>query len=409
MLALSSQGALAASQVSSVEAYPGITYAVYTTGGARPTTIHVTSLNLSSSEINIVATSSIERGLRPSAFAALRGAQIVINGDLFSPLGFRPAGLARGETITWEDSVDDAISGFIAFSKGASGTAATISPPTEVAAALEMAVSAAVGGRPLLVSAGAALDPECDDTATLACMPAPRTAVATSSDGRTLYLIVADGWQAGSYGISAAELAVFVAVDLGARSALQLDSGSASAMFIENQGGLVSSPSDGAERTVANHIAVLHGELPPGAIQGGVFDTVVGGEMIIGATVTLDTGAEVTYTGELWSFAVSPRYVCASGSAPGFQDQTQCRQILSGRAEYASMALLPEGVERPDGGATSGDAGPGSDAGVDDPPGEGCGCTSGGPRGSGPLAVLALFGALFAIRLRWKSPLRDAP
>jgi uncharacterized protein (TIGR03382 family) len=193
-----------------------------------------------------------------------------------------------------------------------------------------------------------------------------------------MYLIVADGWQAGSYGVTAAELATFIAVDLDADRALMLDSGSASTLFIENQDGVVSSPSDGVERQVANHLAVKHGALPPGVIQGHVFDTVVGGEPLTGVQVRLDTGEELTYTGDgLWSFVVAPRWVCVTGSHPGYLDQTQCRQILSGEAEFASLALIPEDAPRPDGGGVGG----GGDAGVDpgDPPDSGC--SAAGSRG----------------------------
>ena len=308
--------------------------------------------------------------------------------------------------ITWEDSLDDGLSGFIAFVKTAQGTTATISPPADVVSELGVDVAAAVGGRPALVGQGTALDPECEDPPSLPCTAAPRTAVATSADGRTLFLVVVDGWQPGSYGLRSAELAVFLAADLGVRSALQLDSASASTMHVASLGGLVSSPSDGNERPVANHLAIFHGQLDPGSIQGGVFDTVVGGDKLLGATVTLDTGETTTYTGDtLWSFVVPPRYVCATGSADGFQDQTQCRQISSGENEFASMALLPNGVNQPDAGpGSAADGGPGGDgdAGVNPEDSGGCGCLaatvkpSDNPARDLP-AVLACWGLLLVV------------
>ena len=404
--ALVSPIADAATRISTTVAYPGIDYEVWQQGGQRPTTIHVLRVDLSSAEITVIATPSADRGVTSTEYAAASGAQIVINGDLFDPAQFRPAGIARGDGITWEDSLDDGLSGFIAFVKTAQGTTATISPPADVVSELGVDVAAAVGGRPALVGQGTALDPECEDPPSLPCTAAPRTAVATSADGRTLFLVVVDGWQPGSYGLRSAELAVFLAADLGVRSALQLDSASASTMHVASLGGLVSSPSDGNERPVANHLAIFHGQLDPGSIQGGVFDTVVGGDKLLGATVTLDTGETTTYTGDtLWSFVVPPRYVCATGSADGFQDQTQCRQISSGENEFASMALLPNGVNQPDAGpGSAADGGPGGDgdAGVNPEDSGGCGCLaatvkpSDNPARDLP-AVLACWGLLLVV------------
>lgn len=390
LAAAPSAAAHAATPGTPVEAYAGITYTVWDTGGAQPTIIHVVELDLSSAEITVVATAPSERGQTVSQLAAARGAQVAINGDLFSPRGFVPAGLARGDSTTWDDTADDARSGLLQIAKTAAGTQVTISDPAEELVGVADEVNAAVGGRPLLVVAGAPQTPACDDAPTLACVAAPRTAVAVDADGRRLFLVVADGWQAGSRGLTAAELAIFLTSDLGVRRALMLDSGSASSLFIENQGGLVSSPSDGAERAVANHLAVIFGALPAGVIQGGVFDTVIGGDPIEGAPVRADTGQTTTYDGSmLWSFVVPPRWVCVTGSADGFQDQTQCRQIHSGESEFASLALIPEGAPGFDGGVD-----PGGDAGTGEPPGGGCGCRTGGDGAPVWLLLLAVLGGV---------------
>jgi hypothetical protein len=387
--------ATAATPGDPIEPYSGVVYTVWTTGGSRSTRIHVVELDLSSAELTLVATRSDERGQTVSSFAAARSAQIAINGDFFATSGFVPAGLARGDGASWEDAADDARSGFIQIEKDVSGTGVAIARPAEEIPALGDEIAAAVGGRPQLVLSGATVKIECDDTATLACQAAPRTAVALDASGRRMYLIVADGWQAGSYGVTAAELATFIAVDLDADRALMLDSGSASTLFIENQDGVVSSPSDGVERQVANHLAVKHGALPPGVIQGHVFDTVVGGEPLTGVQVRLDTGEELTYTGDgLWSFVVAPRWVCVTGSHPGYLDQTQCRQILSGEAEFASLALIPEDAPRPDGGGVGG----GSDAGVNPGDPRDSGCSAAGSRGGAWLLAVLL------LAVAWRRP-----
>jgi exopolysaccharide biosynthesis protein len=68
-------------------------------------------------------------------------------------------------------------------------------------------------------------------------------------------LVVVDGRQQASVGMSLAELASFFQ-QLGVVSAMNLDGGGSSAMVIKGQ--VVNHPSDGFERSVTNAI-VLHG------------------------------------------------------------------------------------------------------------------------------------------------------
>src|SRR6185503_11032651 len=115
----------------------------------------------------------------------------------------------------------------------------------------------AVSGRPLLVRSGvASAQFDCNDAVTLACQRAPRSAVGVDQAGNTMWLVVVDGWQSGSLGMTAAELATFLQAR-GAYMAMALDGGSSSALVMD--GVLASSPSDGVERSVANHIGVKYG------------------------------------------------------------------------------------------------------------------------------------------------------
>ena len=66
--------------------------------------------------------------------------------------------------------------------------------------------------------------------------------------------------------MTGAELASFLA-DLGAYDALMFDGGAAAELYIASEGGVVSAPSDGVERVVANHLGVHHGTLPPGQLE----------------------------------------------------------------------------------------------------------------------------------------------
>ncbi|MBF0407270.1 MAG: phosphodiester glycosidase family protein [Candidatus Riflebacteria bacterium] len=80
----------------------------------------------------------------------------------------------------------------------------------------------------------------------------PRTAVAQTSDGDIL-LIVVDGRSSRSKGMTLNELAAYIA-DLGGRQAMNLDGGGSSSMFI--RGKIVNRPSDGKERPISNALII---------------------------------------------------------------------------------------------------------------------------------------------------------
>jgi exopolysaccharide biosynthesis protein len=85
--------------------------------------------------------------------------------------------------------------------------------------------------------------------------PHPRTAVGLSKDRQTLYLLVADGRRTGVPGLTLPELAAFMAKRLHACAAINLDGGGSSAMWVYDR--IVNRPSDGVERPVGDHLAVV--------------------------------------------------------------------------------------------------------------------------------------------------------
>lgn len=224
--------------------HPGMRRLERTTGD--PWRIHALEIDLCERGVSLRATDDDERQRTPSSFGALVGAEAVINGDFFSYDGYWPIGLAIGDGHAWVG--DSTSEGFVAFGRDK----AWISPPAELWSTPADWMDEAVGGRPLLVEAGVAgsgfTDPDhCPDRH-------PRTAVGLSRDRQTLWLVVVDGRSDASIGMTCTELATLMD-GLGAWTALNLDGGGSTAMWVSGVG-VVNDPSDGSERTVANHLAV---------------------------------------------------------------------------------------------------------------------------------------------------------
>jgi MYXO-CTERM domain-containing protein len=281
----------------------------------------------------------------------------------------------------WAGTADDALEGFFRFDRNMDENRATISAPEDVVAAMDLPAGTigVVGGRPLVVRAGiqqTAFD--CTDLIAMPCARAPRTAVALSVDRQTLWLAVVDGWQAASLGMTAAELGSFLE-QRGAHDALLLDGGASSALCVD--GAVASEPSDGVERSVANHLGVLHGTLPPGELFGVTFECeLITGPIVSGVRVELDDGQSVvTGADGRYTFTnLTPRYACVTASKLGYVTKTQCKQVAPGVITYNSIDLAPEsGCPMVDAGPTP-DAGPDPDAAPAD-----AAATDGGPGGDG--------------------------
>lgn len=337
---------------------------------AIPAKLRLVRVDLSSQEITLYATDPAHAGATTTAYASTIGAAIAINGDAFTVASFQPRGLAMGAPsggapVVWAGTADDGYSGYLDFSlvpndNGGTHTFAEISPPEEVrgASSLPPATQGVVSGRPLLVRAGVIVTQyDCNDALTIPCERAPRTAVAVSADGNTLWVAVVDGWQSASAGLTDEELAVFLQAH-GADTALALDPASSSTLVVD--GAMVSSPSDGVERAVANHLGIVWGAQQTGHLLGVICEgTISPCNAIAGATVTLDDGqSQQTNINGVFDFAgITPRFVCATASATGFCPLTRCVYVSSGAMNYDSMGLAP----RPAGGCPA----PPADASID--------------------------------------------
>jgi hypothetical protein len=349
--------------------YPGVTHTVYS-DAAVPLVLHLVTIDASSQEIHFAATSSADRGQTVSDWANCKkgtsngcsASDVAINGDLFTPAGFVPAGLAIGGAKAWPDaSSDNASEGWIAFGRPSDVNKLQLAAPGVVAMPdAALAVEGSVGGRTLLVQAGMAMSSYDVMDPTAPFRAAPRTAVGLDAGRRTLFLVVIDGDQAKSRGMTAGELADFL-VARGVSDALELDGGGSSTLFVRGEGGVVNAPSDGVERPVANQLGLHYGLSPYRfSVVGQIFDSVFGdaNKYITTATVTVD-GQPTTWQNNHTLYHVdniAPHYVCAHASAPGFKSATQCKQITEAdvappngqQVQYLSMVLYPGSDPPPD-------------------------------------------------------------
>ncbi|WP_045520534.1 phosphodiester glycosidase family protein [Neobacillus niacini] len=111
----------------------------------------------------------------------------------------------------------------------------------------------AIGGNPLLVKEDVVQS--VDNTVT-----APRTAVGFSADGKEMYLVVVDGRQTSSRGMTLYEMGELMK-EFGSSHALNLDGGGSTTLVARTPGGdqaeIKNNPSDGTERAVPNGIGIF--------------------------------------------------------------------------------------------------------------------------------------------------------
>lgn len=393
--------------------HPGIHVETWA-DAAVPATLTLVQIDLTSQELAVYATSPADRGITTGEYATRLAGQVAINGDAFAVAGFVPRGLAMGNTTAWTNTADDATASVLRFGRVADQlhhemTDAEILAPEVIVdpAMLPPGTQGIVSGRPLLVRAGAVASGfDCTDQIAIPCQRAPRSAVALSANRATLWLVAVDGWQSASLGMTCAELASFLAAR-GADMAFGLDGASSSTLVLD--GALANRPSDGVQRTVANHLGIKFGALPHGNLVGVICKhdvTLCQGNdtthRIAGAKVTLDDGRTMTVASDaFYSFAnITPRLACVTVKATGYLTKTQCNTVESGVAESYNSVALDEGTDpvdagvsdaaRPDDAGPIYDGHPSRDAG--NPamgPGGGC-CDAGRERP--PVLVAALLG-----------------
>jgi uncharacterized protein YigE (DUF2233 family) len=214
--------------------------------------IHVTRIDLTNDRISIIGTRESERGTRVSEFGKKYKALAAINGDYFDD-NFNPIGTTVGPCGEWEGVRHNKREGLIAV--GEDGTSITRQTEMDPKDPAPEGVETAISGWPaLVVKCDALSSKQLPGSDAFTRAPHPRTAVGLSRDRKTMYFVVADGRRTGVPGVTLAQLASFMADELDACSAMNLDGGGSSAMWVD--GRIINRPSDGVERPVANHLGV---------------------------------------------------------------------------------------------------------------------------------------------------------
>lgn len=215
--------------------------------------IYVTRIDLTNDKIAVITSRQSEKGTRVSDFGRKNKALAAINGDYFDDR-FNPVGTTVGPCGAWDDVLHSKREALMAVGSDA----ATISRQSDVdlnAPPPDGAATVVSGWPALIVSCQPLAGQKLPGSDAFTRSPHPRTAVGLSRDGRTMYFVVADGRRAGIPGLTLPQLASFMSDELDACSAMNLDGGGSSAMWVSNR--IVNRPSDGVERPVGNHLAVV--------------------------------------------------------------------------------------------------------------------------------------------------------
>lgn len=227
---------------------PGVDYEHIREGSMD---IHVARIDLTNDRIRVISSRQSDYGSRVSEFAKRTHAFVAVNGDYFDKV-MKPIGLVIGPCGQWTDTKDTSREGVVAFG----ANRAEVRTQSEVMDPPEPWIAEAVSGWPMLVRECHALtSAELPGSDGFTRSPHARTAAGLEKDGTTLYLVVADGRRKDVPGLTLGQLGAWMADRLHVCSAINLDGGGSSTMWVSDR--IVNQPSDGAERRVGDHIAVI--------------------------------------------------------------------------------------------------------------------------------------------------------
>ena len=202
--------------------------------------VHALVIDLEHDGVRVIATAQDQRWETVSTFAEERDAAAAINGGFWG-MWQRPSGVTAGGGEVWDTSEPSPDFGHFAVRRD--GRAVVRGPGEGEDERSLRVITEAISGRPVLVRRGR-VDEETLDAFGTSNHRQPRTAVGVSRDGHRVVMVVVDGRQSHSRGLTLYQLARQL-IELGAHRAINLDGGGSSVMYLRQAGGVVSSPSRG--------------------------------------------------------------------------------------------------------------------------------------------------------------------
>jgi hypothetical protein len=302
--------------------------------------IHALVIDTTAAGIVLDATATSQRKQKTSGFAKAVKAQMAINGDFFSYATYATSSLAAGDGKAWVDTADNKYDANLSFAKGYPAKPVLHEPKT-ILTFDPKAMHGVVSGHPVLVSAGKVTAAATNPKSSFCQTRHPRTMVGLDQSGTKLILAVVDGRQPSlSVGMKCSEQAALM-LELGAWDALNFDGGGSSTMYVAGQG-VVNAPSDGNERTVANHLAVYaNPKASVGSISGKVYAAGKPSQVIAGATVQITGGAKDTSDAKgLYDIAAGAGGYTLTCTASGYVVQTVKLTVAKGQDLKHDFALV---------------------------------------------------------------------
>jgi hypothetical protein len=335
---------------------PGVDWLHRSVSGGTPQDIQAVRIDLSEQAVGIRASSDLsgsERRTTTSTFARSVDALVAINGDWSD--GSTPVGLAIGNGWQWHDHYSDpAIGGTWGYVGCDVFNGCTIDALEPLGSAWWFATPTiapyryynAVGANGLLLLDDGARLEGCYDGCEGDTCRHPRSAVCLDQAGETLWFIVVDGRRSGASGMTCAELRD-LAQDLGCWDAAMLDGGGSSTLWID--GAVRNDPSDGYERTVANHIGVVYTldredacRYAAGAWCEGTQLRTCNGNRLVNDGDCAAFGCGCQEDGQ-WAFCVDYRCPDGDGTASACIDATNiagCTDGVYGEGDCAAFGLV---------------------------------------------------------------------
>lgn len=313
----------------------GVTVRRCTEDGRRWSVVRA---DLAASDVGVRVARSAERGQTASAWmASVPGAIAVVQGGPFRFPGWDPEGLTIGEGEPWPASADDGRLAVLALDESGAG----LFVPAPSAVTTQAWMRSAISGVEVL-RAGTPVR----DCVGAGCERAPRTAMGLSEDGRTLVIVVVEGWTAASEGVSDPELGA-MALEAGAHDALRAGEGATSALTTTGGAGEIA-PSEGALRPAGPFFAIVdRGSGATGDLVGVVerrSDTMP----LPAATLRVETtdgrlvamGGTLT-TNAFFRFSVPERTYIVRASLAGYREDCRVCFVPRGRDTWCSLFLEP--------------------------------------------------------------------